>query len=165
MSIRDLTSLVVFSFFCFVYAFLLCGCFTGERQENTATVRQETRSGIEAGKTTQLTVVTREQIQTAEKSSAGIDVAAAIQATLAAAEGRFGDMLAAAKPAPLDLAPLLSRIDQVNASISAPKQNPTDWPTLITTGAVALATAGVTHGVNKSRELRRHGPAQSKASA
>lgn len=79
---------------------MISGCFTANREEQSATVREETRTGIEAGKQTNVHIVSREQTQTDAKTSAGVDVDAAIKAAVAAATGNISDLVASMKPVP-----------------------------------------------------------------
>jgi len=138
-----------------VLTLLLPGCFTSSREENTATVREETRVGVEGGKATNVHTITREQTETQAKASAGVDVDAAIKAAVAAASGNLSDVIAAIKP--VDLSPIVSRL---SAMESKPPATATDWAGLAAAAGGALLAAGgpavVLHGKAKAAEARAH---------
>lgn len=135
-------------------ALILSGCLNANREENTATLKEETRTGIEAGKPTNVRIVTREQTETQGKTSAGVDVEAAIKAAVSASMGDISGALAALKPQ--DLGPILAKFSAMEAK--APQG--TDWATLAAAAASALipaAGAGVVlHKKAKDAEARAH---------
>ncbi len=77
----------------------LPGCFSSNRQENTATVRTEERVGIDGGQPTQLTITTQEKTILQSETQSGVDLEKAVTGAVALAEGRFMKALAQLKPA------------------------------------------------------------------
>ena len=148
---------------------ILSGCFTANREENTATIKEETRTGIESGKPTNVHIVTREQTETQEKASAGVDIQAAIKAAVSASMGDLSGTLAALKPQ--DLGPILAKFDSIKqtdlspvlakvSALEAKAPQGTDWAALAAAAASALipaAGAGVVlHKKAKDAEARAH---------
>lgn len=125
----------------------LAGCFTSQREEQSATVSEETRTGVEGGKATNVHIVRREQTQTDAKASAGVDVDAAIKAAVAAASGNITDLVASLKPP--DLGPIMSSLSKLEAKPSGG----TDWAALAeAAGAALLPAAGAAHLLNKGKK-------------
>ena len=147
----------------------LSGCFTANREENTATIKEETRTGVEAGKPTNVHIITREQTETQEKASAGVDIQAAIKAAVSASMGDISSTLAALKPQ--DLSPFLAKLDNIKqtdlspvlakfSALESKAPQGTDWEALAAAAASALIPAAgagfVLHKKAKEAEARAH---------
>lgn len=103
---------------------MLAGC-AANRQEQTATTRTVERVGIEQGQPTQITETTTERTALESKAQAGVDVSKAMQAGFAMLQGNLTSLIEAAKPAPVDFAPVI-------AAISAGKPAPVDFQPVLT---------------------------------
>jgi hypothetical protein len=84
---------------CIIALLCLSGCFSSNRQEQTATVKTTERVGIEQGQPTQITETVREQAVTNAHMDSGVDVAKAITAAMAGFKGDFLTAIAQLKPA------------------------------------------------------------------
>jgi hypothetical protein len=133
--------------FLFVALFQV-GCVNSTREEQTETIRQETKQGTEGGYPVNTTKVTREQTQKQSQAQSVVDVSAAVQAAMAGLRGDIPGLIKAAIPEskPIDFAPILSRLD-------AQKPGAIDWPTIIGGGAAALGAGG--YGLLKHQEAKR----------
>jgi len=130
-----------------LFLLMLTGCINSSRDANTATVRQEVRRGVEAGKPVDMTITTREQVQEQSQAQSTVDTTAMIQAGFAAIRGDFPGMIRAGMPPPqpIDFTPILSRLDA--------KAPATDWATIIGGGTAALLGGG--YGVMKAQDAKR----------
>jgi hypothetical protein len=114
---------------------LLCGCLNSNRQEQTVSV--ETKQGIEAGQPTN--VVIRRQEKTEAQAQAGVDVAAAVQASLATMRGDFLGAIDKLKPQPVNFSPLETKLDSITASLTKPGDPVFPTGELVGGGAAAIA--------------------------
>lgn len=103
-------------FFLLCCIVLLSGCWSSQRQEAMESV--ETRTGIEAGQQTNLTI--HKQEVSKEQGNAGVDLASLVTSAIAASQGRIMDALAGLKPQPIDWNPVLGKLDLLK-----PQQTPT----------------------------------------
>jgi hypothetical protein len=125
----------------FLAALVLSSCTSQARtQTQTRTV------GVQAGQETDLTTTTTSD----ESKTSGIDVGAAIDAAVKAAQGKFLDALSALKPQPL---PEYPRLEQIAQAVTVSQKTPgTDWGTLA--GGGAATALGLFLAWQKSQEKK-----------
>lgn len=134
-------------------ALLFTGCAEYNRQESTATTKTVERVGIEQGQPTQITETTTERTALESKAQAGVDVAKTMQAGFAMLQGNLTSLIEAAKPAPVDFAPVIAAI-----SASKPSGGGIDGTTgtaLAGLGVVALQQYLATRKAEERARLER----------